>query len=124
MSKESSAANGIPIAPGPGQFRNQMISGFNPDPSIVRVEGDFFLATSTFEYYPGVPIYHSKDLVQWSLIGHCLTRPSQLTMRSCEASMGIFAPTLRFWRGRYYMTTMAVHKKGEVMQVSQRSELD
>jgi beta-xylosidase len=121
MSKESYPANGVSAAPQPGQFRNPMISGFNPDPSIIRVDNDYFLATSTFEYYPGVPIYHSTDLTQWSLIGHCLTRPSQLDMRTCEASMGIFAPTLRHWRGKFYMTTMAVHAKGEVMQVSPKS---
>jgi beta-xylosidase len=118
MSKGSYPANGVSAAPQPGQFRNPMISGFNPDPSIIRVDNDYFLATSTFEYYPGVPIYHSTDLVQWSWIGHCLTRPSQLNMRTCEASMGIFAPTLRYWRGRFYMTTMAVHSRGEGMQVS------
>jgi len=120
MLKEFYPANGVSAAPQPGQFRNPMISGFNPDPSIIRVDNDYFLATSTFEYYPGVPIYHSTDLVQWSLIGHCLTRPSQLNLRTCEASMGIFAPTLRHWRGRFYMTTIAVHARGEVMQVSPR----
>ena len=118
MRQDSYPANGTWAATQPGPFRNPMISGFNPDPSIIRVGNDYFLATSTFEYYPGVPIYHSTDLVQWALIGHCLTRSSQLDMRVCEASMGIFAPTLRYWRGRFYMTTMAMHKKGETMQVS------
>lgn len=112
------SANGISAPPQPGLLRNPIVSGFNPDPSIVRVGNDYFLATSTFEYYPGVPIYHSRDLTQWSLIGHCLTSSTQLNMRVCEASMGIFAPTLRFWRGKFYMTTMAMHKKPEKMQVS------
>lgn len=56
-------------------FRNPIITGMNPDPSICRVGDDFYLVTSTFEYFPGLPVYHSKDLVHWKLIGHALSRP-------------------------------------------------
>lgn len=101
-----------------GPLRNPIVSGFNPDPSIVRVDDNYFLATSTFEYFPGVPIYHSKDLVQWRLIGHALSRPSQLSLRRCEPAMGVFAPTLRYHLGRYYMTTCVVHAKGREEDVS------
>lgn len=90
-------------------YCNPIIPGFNPDPSIVRVGSDYFLATSTFEYYPGVPIYHSKDLVNWALIGHALTRPSQLDMRTVEPGGGVWAPTLRYHDGRFYIATAAVH---------------
>jgi beta-xylosidase len=95
----------------PKTYRNPIIPGFNPDPSIVRVGNDYFVATSTFEYFPGVPIYHSVDLVNWTLIGHALSRPSQLDMRTTEPSGGIFAPTLRYHekRKRFYMTTSVVH---------------
>jgi beta-xylosidase len=89
-------------------YRNPIIPGFNPDPSIVRVGSNYFLATSTFEY-PGVPIYHSKDLVNWTLIGHALTRPSQLDMRTVEPGGGVWAPTLRYHKGRFYMSTAAVY---------------
>ena len=86
-------------------FTNPVVCGFNPDPSVVRVEDDYFLVTSSFEYFPGLPIYHSKDLLNWSLIGHGLTRSSQLSMRTVEPSAGIWAPTLRFHSGKFYLTT-------------------
>jgi beta-xylosidase len=92
-------------------FHNTVLTGFNPDPSIARVGPDFFLTTSTFEYFPGLPIYHSRDLLNWKHIGHALTRRSQLDMRTVESGAGIWAPTLR-WRkdqggknGRFYVTT-------------------
>ncbi|KAJ3956547.1 hypothetical protein N0V92_006919 [Colletotrichum tropicale] len=85
-------------------YSNPIIPGFNPDPSICRVGEDFFLVTSTFEYFPGIPIYHSRDLVNWQLIGHVLTRRSQLDMRTTEPSGGIWAPTLRHWQGRFYVS--------------------
>lgn len=92
---------------------NPIIPGFNPDPSVCRVGSDYYLATSTFEFFPGVPIYHSKDLVNWKLIGHALNRPSQLYMRTEVAGAGIFAPTLRYWKGRWYMTTCCVRVRNE-----------
>ena len=58
-------------------YHNPIISGFHPDPSICRVDDDYYLVNSSFEFFPGVPIYHSKDLINWKLIGHCLTRASQ-----------------------------------------------
>lgn len=91
-------------------FRNPILSGFNPDPSIVFVDGVYYLATSTFQYFPGVPIYRSTDLVDWKLIGHALNRPSQLQMRTTEGGGGIFAPTLRHHKGRFYMTTCCTHR--------------
>lgn len=88
-----------------GAFTNPIIPGFNPDPSICRVGEDYYLVTSTFEYFPGVPVYHSQDLVHWELIGYCLTRKSQLPLGNCRSSLGIFAPTLRYHQGRFYMIT-------------------
>ncbi|KAF3315975.1 hypothetical protein TWF173_002756 [Orbilia oligospora] len=88
-------------------FRNPIIPGFNPDPSIIRVENDYFLVTSTFEFFPGVPVYHSKDLIDWTCIGHALNRPSQLNLRGTAPSGGIFAPTLRYHEASktFYMIT-------------------
>ncbi|KAI5290071.1 hypothetical protein KEM54_002510 [Ascosphaera aggregata] len=97
MASTSSAENGT--------YANPIIPGFNPDPTIIRVGEDYFLATSTFEYFPGVPIYHSKDLIKWNLIGHALNRRSQLDIRTPEPGGGIWAPTLRYHKGIFYLTT-------------------
>jgi len=61
-------------------YKNPIIPGYNPDPSCIRVGDDYYLVTSTFEHFPGVPIYHSKNLVNWELIGHGLTKDSQLDL--------------------------------------------
>ena len=107
-------------------YLNPIIPGFNPDPSIVRCGDDYFLATSTFEYFPGVPIYHSKDLISWNLIGHALTRPNQLNLTSQAPSTGIFAPTLRYVKGRFYMATSVIRRAQdpEVNKVTNISDLN
>ncbi|MDR1881466.1 MAG: glycoside hydrolase family 43 protein [Prevotella sp.] len=84
-------------------YKNPIISGFNPDPSVCCVGDDFYLVTSSFEYFPGLPIYHSKDLVNWEQIGHCLTRDSQLPLQKAPASGGLFAPSLRYHNGLFYV---------------------
>lgn len=89
-------------------YRNPILRGFNPDPSICRVGRDFYLVTSTFEFFPGVPIYRSRNLADWELTGHCLTDEEQLPLGECRDSGGIYAPTLRFRNGRFYMTTTNV----------------
>jgi xylan 1,4-beta-xylosidase len=82
-----------------------VLSGFHPDPSICRVGDTYYLATSSFEYAPGVPIFRSTDLRSWELIGHALHRPSQLDVSKAGPSGGIFAPTLRHSDGRFWMIT-------------------
>ena len=85
-------------------FRNPIITGMNPDPSICRVGDDFYLVTSTFEYFPGLPVYHIKDLVHWKLIGHALSRPENNPLMGCNASIGgQYAPTLRYHDGTFYV---------------------
>ena len=86
-------------------FRNPIIPGFYPDPSVCRVDEDYFLITSTFEYFPGVPIFHSRDLVHWRQLGHVLDRPSQLNLDGVLPSEGIYAPTIRYHDGLFYMVT-------------------
>lgn len=86
-------------------FVNPVLTGFNPDPSITRVGDDFFLATSSFEYLPGVPIYHSKDLIRWKLIGHALTRRSQIHIAGPEPGGGVWAPTLKYHDNVFYLAT-------------------
>lgn len=93
-------------------FTNPILSGFYPDPSICRVGDDYYLVNSTFEYFPGVPIFHSLDLVNWRQIGHVLTRPSQLPLEKMRASGGVFAPTLRYHDGMFYLVTTNVWGTG------------
>jgi alpha-N-arabinofuranosidase len=87
---------------------NPILPGFYPDPSICRVGEDYYLVTSTFAYYPGVPIFHSRDLIHWNQIGNVLTRDEQLPLAGAETSEGIFAPTLRYHEGTFYMITTNV----------------
>lgn len=90
-------------------FENPILPGFYPDPTICRVGEDYYLATSTFCYFPGVPIFHSRDLVNWEQIGNILDRPSQVPLNSPNiAGMGIYAPTLRYHDGTFYMITTNV----------------
>ena len=93
------------------KYENPIIPGFNPDPSICRVGEDYYLVTSTFEYFPGVPVYHSRDLVNWEIIGHALDRPSQLNLDSIACSGGIYAPTIRYHDSVFYMITTLVGQK-------------
>ncbi len=86
-------------------YTNPILPGFNPDPSICRVGPDYYLVTSSFEFFPGVPIYHSRDLFHWEHIGYCLTRESQLPLKGCRSSGGIYAPSIRHRDGMFYMTT-------------------
>lgn len=93
-------------------FKNPILPGFYPDPSICRVDDDYFLVCSSFEYFPGVPLFHSRDLLTWTQIGHCLTRTTQLDLTHIANSQGIYAPTLRYNAGRYYMITTCVGSAG------------
>jgi len=82
---------------------NPILRGFNPDPSIIRVEDNYYVATSTFEWFPGVQIHHSKDLKNWKLLTRPLVRQSQLEMTGCLASKGIWAPCLSYDKGVFYL---------------------
>ncbi len=94
------------------KYTNPVVPGFYPDPSVCRVGEDYYLVTSTFEYFPGVPVFHSRDLVNWRQIGHCLTLASQLPLEKCRASGGIYAPTIRHHDGMFYMITTNVSGGG------------
>ncbi|WP_248924639.1 glycoside hydrolase family 43 protein [Paenibacillus hamazuiensis] len=89
-------------------FKNPILPGCYADPSICRVGEDYYMVTSTFEYFPGVPIFHSKDLVNWRQLGHVLDRPSQLDLDGTPCSKGIYAPTIRYHEGTFYMVTTFV----------------
>ncbi len=84
-------------------MRNPLIPGFHPDPSVVKVGTDYYLATSTFEYLPGIPIFHSTDMDQFELIGHVAARDGQLDAAKVRTSGGAWAPTIRFHDDRYWL---------------------
>ncbi|MFV3129019.1 glycoside hydrolase family 43 protein [Niveispirillum sp. KHB5.9] len=93
-------------------IRNPILPGFNPDPSIVRVGRDYYIATSTFEWFPGVQIHHSRDLVHWRLVARPLNRPSQLNMLGAPDSCGVWAPCLTHEDGRFYLIYTDVKRYG------------
>ena len=101
--------------PGPGTYANPILAGFYPDPSITRAGDDYYLVTSSFSYFPGVPIFRSRDLVNWTQIGHVLDRPSQLSIDSLGISRGVFAPTIRHHEGTFYMITTLVDAGGNFL---------
>jgi xylan 1,4-beta-xylosidase len=100
----------------PLRIRNPILPGFNPDPSIVHVAGDYYIATSTFEWYPGVQIHHSRDLVHWRLLTRPLTRASQLNMLGDPDSCGIWAPCLSYSDGLFYLIYTDVKRYGRTTQ--------
>jgi beta-xylosidase len=84
-------------------LKNPTLAGFHPDPSVVRVGEDYYLATSTFEYLPGIPVFHSRDLTTWTRIGHVADRPGQLTVAETPTGGGAWAPTIRFHEGTFWL---------------------
>ena len=98
-------------------LQNPVLTGFNPDPSICRVGEDYYIATSTFEWFPGVQIHHSRDLANWRLLGRALDRVSQLDMRGCQNSGGVWAPCLTHSDGKFWLlyTNVHHHMSGVVM---------
>jgi xylan 1,4-beta-xylosidase len=97
-------------------IRNPILPGFNPDPSIVRVAGDYYIATSTFEWFPGVQIHHSRDLAHWRLIGRPLDRASQLNMLGDPDSCGIWAPCLTYADDLFWLIYTDVKRYGRTTQ--------
>ncbi|MEM1410982.1 MAG: glycoside hydrolase family 43 protein [Pseudomonadota bacterium] len=91
-------------------IKNPIIPGFNPDPSIVRVGDDYYCATSTFEWYPGVQIHHSRDLVNWRLVSRPLNRPSLLDLRGVPDSCGVWAPCLSWNEGHFWLIYTVVRR--------------
>ncbi len=87
------------------KIHNPIIRGFYPDPSVCRADGKYYLACSSFQHFPGVPLFESEDLANWKQIGHCLTRLDQVELHRVNSSGGVFAPTLRYHDGTFYMVT-------------------
>lgn len=87
------------------KYQNPVLRGMYPDPSVCRADGKYYMVCSTFEYFPGVPLFESDDMINWRQIGHCLTRESQLPLSHAGSNGGIYAPTIRYNNGRFYMVT-------------------
>jgi alpha-N-arabinofuranosidase len=104
------------------RINNPILAGFYPDPSICRVGEDYYLVTSTFAYFPGVPIFHSRDLVSWNQIGNILDRPEQLDLLGAKHSGGIYAPTIRYHEGTFYMITTNVSHGGNFIVTTEKPE--
>jgi len=102
-----SAVNRFAAQTTKSQYQNPILAGFMPDPSICRKGDDYYLVNSTFSYFPGVPIWHSKDLVNWTQIGHVLNRESQLRLRNSPMSQGVYAPDIKYnpHNNLFYMIT-------------------
>lgn len=87
------------------KIQNPIIRGFYPDPSICEAEGKYYIACSSFQFFPGVPIFESEDLINWKQVANALTRTSQVELHQIPSSGGVFAPTLRYHDGTFYMVT-------------------
>lgn len=95
--------------PNKNQFRNPVLAGYHPDPSMIRVGDDYYLINSTFGFFPSIPIYHSRDMVSWKQIGNVIDRPSQLNYDGIYLSNnGIYAPAIRYNKGVFYVITTCV----------------
>ena len=102
-----------PPAPPPGTYRNPILPGFHPDPSIVKVGADFYLVTSTFGWFPGLPVFHSRDLVNWALIGHAIDRPGMVDFSGQGVvTDALYAPAITFHGGRFYIFNTCVRCGG------------
>ena len=93
-------------------IENPILPGFHPDPSICRVGDDYYIANSSFEWFPGVPIHHSRDLIRWHMLGHALTRKSQLDLRGVPDSGGVWAPSLSYADGQFWLIYTNVRNTG------------
>ena len=89
-------------------FRNPVLPGFHPDPSIVRVGDDFYAVTSTFSWFPGLPILHSRDLVNWRQIGNAIDRAGQLNFTGLGTNRGLFAPAISHHDGRFWIVNTCI----------------
>ncbi len=97
-------------------FPNPLLPGFNPDPSVVAVDGVYYLVTSTFEYLPGIPVYRSTDLADWTHVGNVASRPGQAGVAEVPTGGGVWAPTIRYRDGMFYViVTVAMSPRGCVV---------
>lgn len=96
----------------PGEYRNPILTGYYPDPSVTRVGDDYYLVNSSFAHYPGLPIFRSKDLVNWTQIANAIDRPEQLNFDGRRTSQAVFAPDISYHDGTFYIVNTCVECKG------------
>ena len=96
-------------------YQNPIVPGFYPDPSICRAGEEYYMIHSSFAYFPGIPVFRSRNLTEWTQIGHVLERNSQIPLSGCGHSEGIYAPTLRYHEGKYYVITTNVSGEGNFL---------
>lgn len=101
-----------------GHYRNPVLAGFHPDPSITRAGDRFYLVTSSFAFFPGIPVFESNDLVHWEQIGNVIDRPSQLKFDGLGISRGVFAPAIEFHDGIFYVANTAVDAGGNFISTA------
>jgi len=100
------------VRPGAGEYVNPVLSGYYPDPSVLRVGEDYYLVNSSFTHFPGLPIFHSKDLVSWTQVANAIDRPAQLNFDGLTVSRGVFAPDISYHDGLFYIVNTCVDCRG------------
>ncbi|MEO7497187.1 MAG: glycoside hydrolase family 43 protein [Massilia sp.] len=103
---------------GAGEFRNPILSGYYPDPSITRAGADYYLINSSFTNFPGIPVFHSRDLVSWRQIGNAISRPGQFSFNGIGSSRGIYAPDISYHDGVFYIVTTCVDCGGNIVMTA------
>lgn len=98
--------------PAAGEYRNPILSGYYPDPSITRAGEDYYLVNSSFVHFPGLPLFHSRDLVTWTQVGNAIDRPEQLNFDGLTVSRGVFAPDISYHEGVFYIVNTCVDCRG------------
>jgi len=99
-------------ATGAGEYRNPIVAGYYPDPSVTRVGEDYYLVNSSFAHFPGLPVFRSRDLVNWTQIGNAIDRPGQLNFTGLGMSRAVFAPDISFHAGTFYIVNTCVDCRG------------
>lgn len=107
-----------PVAPMANAYSNPILSGYYPDPSVLRVADDYYLINSSFTNFPGLPLFHSRDLVNWSQIGNVISRPDQFSFKGLRSSRGIYAPDISHRDGTFYVVTTCVDCGGNVVMTA------
>jgi alpha-N-arabinofuranosidase len=103
-------------------FTNPILAGFYPDPSVCRAGDDYYIVNSSFSYYPGLPIFHSKDLLNWQQVGYALNRPEQLNLDGAKVSRGLFAPAISYNNGTFYIVCTLIDKLGNFVVTAKDPE--
>ncbi|CAN7349009.1 glycoside hydrolase family 43 protein [Pseudoduganella sp. LjRoot289] len=106
------------VQPGSGEFRNPILAGYYPDPSITRAGEDYYLINSSFTNFPGIPVFHSRDMVNWKQIGNAISRPGQANFNGLTSSRGIYAPDISYHDGLFYIVTTCVDCGGNIVMTA------